>query len=86
MPTLAGWSVAEVALLYGIASTAFSLTDLAIGHLDFLSQMIRDGSFDQVLTRPLPSLLQVVTADFAVAARGERGCRGWSRSPLRSRT
>ena len=75
VPTLAGWSVAEVALLYGIASTAFSLTDLAIGHLDFLSQMIRDGSFDQVLTRPLPSLLQVVTADFAVrrVAKGAQG-------------
>ena len=28
--------------------------------------MIRDGTFDQVLTRPLPSLLQVVAADFAV--------------------
>ena len=71
VPALAGWSVAEVALLYGIASLAFSLTDLVVGHLDFLSQMIRDGSFDQVLTRPLPSLLQVITADFAVRRRGE---------------
>jgi ABC-2 type transport system permease protein len=66
VPALAGWSVAEVGLLYGIASIAFAITDLAIGHLDFLSVMIRDGTFDQVLTRPLPSLLQVVAADFAV--------------------
>lgn len=66
VPALAGWSVAEVGLLYGIASIAFAITDLAIGHLDLLSAMIRDGTFDQVLTRPLPSLLQVVASDFAV--------------------
>jgi len=72
---LEGWTVSEVALLYGIACIAFALTDLVVGHLDFLSQMIRDGSFDQVLTRPLPSLLQVVASDFSVrrVAKGLQG-------------
>lgn len=75
VPALEGWAVAEVALLYGIASIAFALTDLAVGHLDLLSEMIRDGSFDQVLTRPLPSLLQVVASDFSVrrVAKGLQG-------------
>jgi ABC-2 type transport system permease protein len=68
---LAGWTVAEVALLYGIACVAFALTDLVIGHLDFLSSMIRDGTFDQVLTRPLPSLLQVVASDFSLRRLGK---------------
>jgi ABC-2 type transport system permease protein len=68
---LAGWTVAEVALLYGIACIAFALTDLVIGHLDWLSTMIRDGTFDQVLTRPLPSLVQVVATDFSVRRVGK---------------
>jgi ABC-2 type transport system permease protein len=68
---LAGWTVAEVALLYGIACVAFALTDLVIGHLDLLSSMIRDGTFDQVLTRPLPSLLQVVASDFSLRRVGK---------------
>jgi ABC-2 type transport system permease protein len=71
IPALEGWTVAEVGLLYGIASIAFALTDLVVGHLDWLSTMIRDGTFDQVLTRPLPSLLQVVAADFAIRRVGK---------------
>ena len=52
VPQLGGWSVQEVALLYGIAGVAFSLTELAVGHLDLLPQLIRDGNFDLVLVRP----------------------------------
>lgn len=68
---LAGWSVAEVAFLYGIASVSFALTDLAIGHLDLLPEMIRQGTFDAVLVRPLPALLQVVASDFALRRLGK---------------
>jgi ABC-2 type transport system permease protein len=71
VPQLEGWTVAEVGLLYGIACIAFALTDLVIGHLDLLSTMIRDGSFDQVLTRPLPSLVQVVATDFSLRRVGK---------------
>lgn len=71
VPELDGWTLEEVALLYGIASISFALTDLAIGHLDRLPQMIREGSFDQVLVRPLPSLLQVVASDFALRRLGK---------------
>ena len=52
VPQLAGWSVQEVAFLYGITGVAFSLTELAVGHLDLLPQLIRDGNFDLVLVRP----------------------------------
>src|SRR3712207_9057528 len=54
VPALAGWRLEEVALLYAIATIAFALTDLAVGHLDLFPQMIRDGTFDLVLVRPLP--------------------------------
>jgi ABC-2 type transport system permease protein len=67
---LGEWTVAEVALLYGISAVSFSLTDLAIGQLDQLPRMIREGEFDQVLIRPLGSLSQVVTADVALRHLG----------------
>jgi ABC-2 type transport system permease protein len=71
VPALAGWSVEEVALLYGIASVSFAFTDLAIGHLDLFPNMIREGTFDQILVRPLPSLFQVVASDFALRRLGK---------------
>lgn len=68
---LAGWSVAEVALLYGVSSVAFALTDIVIGHIDLLPNMIREGEFDVVLMRPLGSLFQVVSSDFALRRLGK---------------
>ena len=70
VPQLAGWSVQEVAFLYGITGVAFSLTELAVGHLDLLPQLIRDGNFDLVLVRPRGSLLQVIASDFRLRQFG----------------
>jgi ABC-2 type transport system permease protein len=67
---LGEWTVGEVALLYGISCVSFALTDLAVGQLDKLPQMIREGEFDQILVRPLGSLLQVVSADIALRHLG----------------
>jgi viologen exporter family transport system permease protein len=67
---LGDWTVGEVALLYGISCVSFALTDLAVGQLDQLPRMIREGEFDQILVRPLGSLLQVVSADVALRHLG----------------
>jgi ABC-2 type transport system permease protein len=66
LPLLAGWSLAEVAFLYGTSYISFKATDLAIGHLDQLPQQILSGTFDVVLVRPLGALFQVLTADLAL--------------------
>jgi len=68
---LGAWSVEEVALLYGIASISFAFADLTVGHLDDFPTMIRDGTFDLVLVRPLPSLFQVIAADFSLRRLGK---------------
>jgi ABC-2 type transport system permease protein len=68
---LGEWSVEEVALLYAIACISFAIADLAIGHLDLLPRMIREGDFDLVLVRPLGSLFQVVSNDFALRRLGK---------------
>jgi ABC-2 type transport system permease protein len=67
---LGEWTVAEVGVLYGISCVSFALTDLAIGHLDLLPRMIREGDFDLVLLRPLGSLFQVIASDFALRRLG----------------
>jgi ABC-2 type transport system permease protein len=70
LPRLDGWSLGEVALLYGMSATSFSLTDLFIGHLDELADWILRGEFDAVLTRPLPAFFAVLTAEFELRRIG----------------
>jgi ABC-2 type transport system permease protein len=71
VPELAGWSLPEVALLYALATLAFALTDLAVGHLDLFPQLIRDGNFDLLLVRPRSTLFQIVTTDFQLRRLGK---------------
>ncbi len=70
VPQLGGWTVQEVALLYGISGLAFALAGLVVGQLELLSQLIRDGNFDLVLIRPRRSLLQVLASDFHLRRLG----------------
>ena len=71
-PHLAGWSLAEVALLYGISATAFCLSELLCGALNtgFFAEMIVRGDFDRVLTRPVSALFQVVAGEFSLRRLG----------------
>ena len=63
LPRLGGWSLPEVAFLYGLAGISFAVTDFLVGQLDTLGQMIRMGTFDVFLVRPLSGLLQVVSSE-----------------------
>ena len=71
IPALAGWSVGEVALLFGLAGLSFGLTDMVMGHMDGLGGMIRMGELDTLLTRPMGSLFQVLTSDFQLRRLGK---------------
>lgn len=70
LPALGGWSLGEVAFLYGTSYVTFKLTDMAVGHLDGLPVMIQQGDFDMLLIRPLGALFQVLTADFQLRHLG----------------
>jgi ABC-2 type transport system permease protein len=66
-----GWSLAEVALLYGLTSLAFSFAEMAARGFDApFERMIQQGAFDGVLTRPLSPFFQVLTADFQLRRLG----------------
>ena len=75
VPQLAGWSLAEVALLYGMSGVAFAVAEMAGAALDTFQTHIVQGTFDRVLARPRGALFQVITEDFALRPHGERyGC------------
>lgn len=59
-----GWSIGEIALLYGLAGTAFGLAEMVGAGFDLFPTIIRRGEFDQVLLRPVGVFTQVMAADF----------------------
>jgi len=67
---LGGFSFAEVALMYGLATAAFGLADGAVGHIDRLPFYVRTGQFDAFLLRPLSALGQLLTSDFSLRRVG----------------
>ncbi|MGI3230252.1 ABC transporter permease [Streptomyces sp. GTA36] len=67
---LGGYSLGQVAFLYGLSSAAFGLTDLALGSVDRLGQRVRDGTLDTLLVRPAPVLAQVAADRFALRLLG----------------
>ncbi|MFJ8191358.1 ABC transporter permease [Streptomyces sp. NPDC096094] len=67
---LGGWSLAEVAFLYGVSGVCFGLADLAIGSMERLGRRVRDGTLDTLLVRPAPVLAQVAADRFALRRLG----------------
>jgi ABC-2 type transport system permease protein len=54
-----GWSLAEVALCYGIVNIAFSISDATTRGFDMFGLMVKSGEFDRLLLRPRSTALQV---------------------------
>lgn len=67
---LGGYTLPEIALLYGASGTAFGLADLLMGSMDRLGRRVRDGTLDTLLVRPVPVLAQVAADRFALRRLG----------------
>ncbi|MFV0135767.1 ABC transporter permease [Streptomyces sp. HMX87] len=67
---LGGYSLPEIAFLYGLSSVSFGLADLAIGSMDRLGRRVRDGTLDTLLVRPAPVLAQVAADRFGLRRLG----------------
>ncbi|WP_267243822.1 ABC transporter permease [Streptomyces sp. PR69] len=67
---LGGYSLPEIALLYGAAGTSFGIVDLLLGTVDRLGRRVRDGTLDTLLVRPVPVLVQVAADRFALRRLG----------------
>jgi ABC-2 type transport system permease protein len=75
-PSLLGWHVGEVAMLYAIMSIGFGCSELFGAGIDLFPDTIRLGEFDRVLLRPASALLQVAASDFRLRRFGRitQGC------------
>ncbi|MFC1429154.1 ABC transporter permease [Streptacidiphilus sp. N1-3] len=69
-PSLGGWTLPQVAFLYGTSGLTLGLADLLVGSLDQLGQRVRDGSVDVVLIRPAAALAQLSADRFALRRIG----------------
>jgi ABC-2 type transport system permease protein len=70
---VAGWTLWEVALLYGISETSFASAELIGSGLDDFQDRISQGTFDRVLTRPRGAFFQVLAEDLALRRIGRLG-------------
>jgi ABC-2 type transport system permease protein len=70
---IAGWSLGEVAFLYGMVTVAFGAMDILFSGFDpgDFGQKVRRGSFDQLLLRPLNITLQVLGSSFVIRRLGK---------------
>ena len=63
---VAGWSIAEVAFLYGMVEISFGLMDMIFSGFDppWFSTLIKQGQFTQLLLRPAGLWTQVLGSAF----------------------
>jgi viologen exporter family transport system permease protein len=55
-----GWTLAEVALFYGIIGLAFAIAEAVPRGFDLFNRIIRAGDFDRLLLRPRSTTLQIL--------------------------
>jgi ABC-2 type transport system permease protein len=67
---LGGFELHEVALLYGASGLGIGIADTLIGSVERIGEYIRTGRLDQMLTKPLPLLLQVCADQFTLRRLG----------------
>lgn len=67
---LAGFSLAEVAFLYGAGSLGLGIADTLIGSVERIGTYVRTGRLDQMLTKPVPLLVQVCADQFTLRRLG----------------
>jgi len=70
--SIAGWSIGELAFLYGMAEISFGTMDMVFSGFDYdhFAVFIRQGALDQVLLRPVNILAQIFGSHFVLRRIG----------------
>ena len=70
--SIAGWTIGEVAFLYGLAEMAFGTMDMIFSGFDYdqFAVFVRQGALDQVLLRPVSVLVQIFGSRFLLRRIG----------------
>jgi ABC-2 type transport system permease protein len=69
--TLAGWSLGEIAFLYGFRLIVHALNMIVFGLFQRIQSLVSQGDFDIFLIRPFPVLIQMMTSRFQISAFGD---------------
>jgi ABC-2 type transport system permease protein len=69
---LGGWTLGEIAFLWGVVEVSFGLMDMIFSGFDpqNFGNRIRQGHFDKLLLRPVNLTVQVLGDDFALRRLG----------------
>jgi ABC-2 type transport system permease protein len=68
--SLRGWSLAEVALFYGLINVAFAVAESMGRGFDVFPHLIRCGGFDRVLLRPRRAAFQIAAQEMQLMRVG----------------
>jgi ABC-2 type transport system permease protein len=70
-PSLGGWTLSEVLLLYALSAIVFDVADTIQNGLDLIPDQVRTGDFDKLLTRPMSIYLQGMLLDVSLRHIGK---------------
>ncbi len=65
MPALGGWTLTQMAFLYGTTELSLSLANILVEGFDQFPEVIRRGEFDTYLIRPRNAFFQIISSEFA---------------------
>lgn len=67
---IGGWTLPEVALLYGMVDVAFALSEILARGFDSFPSLVVSGEFDRLLVRPRSTVLQLLGQQLALHRLG----------------
>jgi len=69
---ISGWTIFEIAFLFGMAETAFGAMDMIFSGFDppYFGRRVRLGTFDQMLLRPANLIAQILGSQFVIRRFG----------------
>jgi ABC-2 type transport system permease protein len=68
---LGGWSLEEIIMLHGLAMVMFALGDTVSNGIQTVPGMIREGTFDRTLLRPMSVYLQSLVNEVSLRHLGQ---------------
>lgn len=71
VPSLRGWSLGDIQLLFGMVAVSFGLTVTLAGGVRFLGRVIDEGELDTLLTQPKPVLVHALGMRLQPAGFGD---------------
>jgi ABC-2 type transport system permease protein len=65
-----GWTMPQVALMYGMISVTFAISDAMARGFDLFGQTVKAGDFDRILLRPRSTVLQLLGQELTLRRVG----------------